>query len=45
MRFRHWIALAALLALTACAVPRACDGERDGGIGGTGIAAEDCPPG
>lgn len=44
MRFRLWIAIAALLALAACAVPRACDDARDGGIGGTGIAAGDCPP-
>ncbi len=44
MRFRHWIALAALMALSACAVPGPCDAERDGGIGGTGIAAGDCAP-
>lgn len=44
MRFRHWFALAALMALSACAVPGPCDGERDGGIGGTGIDNQVCNP-
>ncbi len=34
---RKFLILAALLGLAACAAPhQACDGTRDGGIGGTG---------
>jgi hypothetical protein len=44
MRFRYWIAVAALLALSACAAPLSCDAERDGGIGGTGIDNQVCAP-